>query len=100
MTFWIAAVFLALVVAGLMLLALRRRMPTGPAAGDYDLRVYRDQLGEVDRDLARGVIPPRRRSDCAPRSRAGYWRPTEARRGARTAGTSTPRAPRWPCWRW
>jgi cytochrome c-type biogenesis protein CcmH len=58
MTFWIAAGFLAVVVAGLMLLALRRGNAEAPAAGDYDLRVYRDQLKEVDRDLARRVIPP------------------------------------------
>ncbi len=58
MTFWIAAGFLALVVAGLMLLALRRGESQTSAAADYDLRVYRDQLKEVDRDLARRVIPP------------------------------------------
>ncbi len=56
MTFWLAAGILALIVTGLMLLALRRADAEG-AAVDYDLRVYRDQLKEVDRDMARGVIP-------------------------------------------
>ncbi len=57
MTFWMAAGLLAVVVAALMLLALRRADAGTAGAADYDLRVYRDQLKEVDRDLARGVIP-------------------------------------------
>ncbi len=56
MVFWIIAVALAaLTVAILVLSAMRGRDEAEPAAA-YDLRVYRDQLREVDRDLARGVI--------------------------------------------
>lgn len=56
MTFWIAAAGIGLAVTALLLLALLRgRAEDGPAAA-YDLQVYRDQLREVDRDLARGVI--------------------------------------------
>lgn len=57
--FWVVTVALTLAVAGLMVAALARgRMAgVGPAAAS-DLRVYRDQLAEVDRDLARGVIAP------------------------------------------
>lgn len=56
MIFWILVSLMALVVAGLLALAaLRARITTEPAAA-YDLRVYRDQLAGVDRDLARGVI--------------------------------------------
>ncbi|MEM9575888.1 MAG: c-type cytochrome biogenesis protein CcmI [Pseudomonadota bacterium] len=56
-TFWLIAVALATVVTVLLALALRapRRGDTEPAAA-YDLRVYRDQLKEVDKDLARGVV--------------------------------------------
>lgn len=56
MLFWIITSALALTVAAtLALVLLRVRTGAEPAAA-YDLRVYRDQLGDVDRDLARGVI--------------------------------------------
>ncbi len=54
--FWIAVGFMVAIVAALMLLALvRGRLRETPAAA-YDLRVYRDQLNEVEKDLARGTI--------------------------------------------
>jgi cytochrome c-type biogenesis protein CcmH len=55
MTFWIVAFVMAAAVAALILLALRRGGEEQRAA-EADLRVYRDQLKEVDRDLARGVL--------------------------------------------
>ncbi|TDE40835.1 c-type cytochrome biogenesis protein CcmI [Antarcticimicrobium sediminis] len=56
MSFWIITSAMAVAAAALLVLALlRARGGAGPAAA-YDLRVYRDQLKEVDRDLARGVI--------------------------------------------
>lgn len=57
MTFWIISAGLALAVAVVIGFATRapKRGVTEPAAA-YDLRVYRDQLREVDKDLARGVI--------------------------------------------
>lgn len=56
MAFWIIAAGIALVSAvALGLTAARARAGAGRAA-EFDLRVYRDQLKEVDRDLARGVI--------------------------------------------
>jgi len=59
MTFWIATFVLALLVSSLLVLALIRgrgqAAGTEPAAA-YDLQVYRDQLREIERDLARGVI--------------------------------------------
>ncbi len=55
MGFWLIAGALALVVGGLMAQALvRARLGTG-AAQAFDVQVYRDQLSEVERDLARGV---------------------------------------------
>lgn len=56
MTFWIVTGLLALAVASLIAMALlRKRHGVEPAAA-YDLRIYRDQLDEVDRDLQRGLI--------------------------------------------
>jgi cytochrome c-type biogenesis protein CcmH len=57
MTFWIVVAALAALAAiylGLSLRARRAALDEAPAA--YDLRVYRDQLREVEKDLARGVI--------------------------------------------
>lgn len=56
MIFWIVAGALtAGVIAGL-LMPLLRRPPDSIDRGAYDLAVGRDQLAEVDRDLARGDI--------------------------------------------
>lgn len=56
MTFWIVASLFALVSIALMALAVLRRPEEEEHPAAYDLRVYRDQLKEVDKDLARGVI--------------------------------------------
>ncbi|MGC3936413.1 c-type cytochrome biogenesis protein CcmI [Roseobacter sp. EG26] len=55
--FWIIAGGLALMVSVVLAAGLRapRKGLVEPAAA-YDLRVYRDQLREVDKDLARGVV--------------------------------------------
>lgn len=58
--FWAAAVGITLSVMALLLQTLRHTKndaASGPNA-DAALRVYRDQLAEVDRDLAREVISP------------------------------------------
>ena len=54
--FGIAAGGMAVAVALVLVQALRQAKATAPA-GVEDLAIYRDQLAEVDRDLARGVIP-------------------------------------------
>ncbi|MGE4326783.1 MAG: c-type cytochrome biogenesis protein CcmI [Pseudodonghicola sp.] len=56
MTFWIVISGMALAAAALLVLALMRGRAEAGAAAAYDLKVYRDQLKEVDRDLDRGVI--------------------------------------------
>ena len=56
MAFWITTVLLALVVSGLFVIALLRHPDKSEQAADYDMRVYRDQLTEIDRDLERGVL--------------------------------------------
>jgi len=56
MVFWIVTSVLAFFVALVLGLALMRGRAGAAPAASYDLQVYRDQLKEVDRDLARGVI--------------------------------------------
>lgn len=56
MAFWIITSALTLVIASLFALALLRGPRRETESADYDLRVYRDQLTEIDRDLARGVL--------------------------------------------
>jgi cytochrome c-type biogenesis protein CcmH len=56
MTFWIVTTLLALSLAALIALALLRVRAGGEPAAAYDLKVYRQQLREVEKDLARGLI--------------------------------------------
>jgi len=57
MIFWsVAASLIALVVAGLLVPLLRRPATAAADRNAYDMAVYRDQLAEIDRDLARGEI--------------------------------------------
>lgn len=53
--FWAVAVGLAAVVAYVLVAAVRRA-PVPSNGADADLAVYRDQLTEIERDLARGTI--------------------------------------------
>ncbi len=76
---------MALAVAALLVTALLRGRGGCGAAAAYDLRVYRDQLGEIDRDPARGVIP----ADEAERLRTEVSRRVlEADRAAGAAGAA------------
>ena len=80
--FWAVALAMVLAVSGLMVAALAR--PRGAAeAADHDLQVYRDQLKEVDRDLARGLIG----EDEAARLRVEIGRRVLAADAAVQAGT-------------
>ena len=53
--FWAAAVGMVLALAALFVQSLRHTPK--PAAGPADLRVYRDQLAEIERDVSRGTLP-------------------------------------------
>lgn len=55
--FWAVAVGLAAVVAYVLIGALRR-VPAQTNSAEADMAVYRDQLAEIERDLARGTIGP------------------------------------------
>ena len=56
--FWMAAGIIVAMVAVVLGQALRRGGAQAAApAGAEDVAIYRDQLAEVDRDLARGTLP-------------------------------------------
>lgn len=91
MLFWIIISTLTLGVAALLGLTLiRGRVGDAPPAA-YDLQVYRDQLREVERDLARGVIG---KGD-AERIRAEVSRRVLAADAQLKAGGETGGQPRW-----
>ncbi|MFT7596781.1 MAG: cytochrome c-type biogenesis protein CcmH [Paracoccaceae bacterium] len=56
MTFWIISLALGVVISALLAVVLLRTRPGANPSAAYDLRVYRDQLKDVDRDVARGLI--------------------------------------------
>lgn len=58
MLFWVIAAILTLGASLAVLLPLAGGMTSASPAGDHDLEVYRDQLSELDRDMARGLIQP------------------------------------------
>ncbi|TIU54394.1 MAG: c-type cytochrome biogenesis protein CcmI, partial [Mesorhizobium sp.] len=58
MLFWVVAAILTLGASLAVLLPLTGGMKGASAPGDHDLEVYRDQLSELDRDVARGLIQP------------------------------------------
>ncbi|MGI3184563.1 c-type cytochrome biogenesis protein CcmI [Nioella aestuarii] len=93
MGFWMLTGLLSLLIGGaLVIAAWRSRDDTDPAAA-YDLQVYRDQLREIDKDLARGVLT----EDEAERTRTEVARRVlEADRAlqAETAGTHAGRPQR------
>ncbi|PAQ04702.1 c-type cytochrome biogenesis protein CcmI [Mesorhizobium temperatum] len=58
MLFWVIAAILTLGASLAVLLPLAGGPKGGSASSDHDLEVYRDQLSELDRDVARGLIQP------------------------------------------
>src|SRR5438445_13853383 len=58
MLFWVIAAILTLGASLAVLLPLAASSKSDSSSGDHDLEVYRDQLSELDRDAARGLIQP------------------------------------------
>ncbi|QKC84714.1 c-type cytochrome biogenesis protein CcmI [Mesorhizobium sp. NZP2077] len=58
MLFWVIAAILTLGASLAVLLPLAAGAKGASSSGDHDLEVYRDQLSELDRDAARGLIQP------------------------------------------
>lgn len=57
MSFWLAAALLTFVAALAVLWPWLRAPRSHAGRAEADLAVYRDQLAELDRDVARGVLP-------------------------------------------
>jgi cytochrome c-type biogenesis protein CcmH len=55
---WLAVGGLTALALLLLVPPLLRRRAAGPSRLDCDLAVFRDQLGELERDVARGLIEP------------------------------------------
>lgn len=89
---WIVFALMTAVAVCALLLPLRRRAASSQPRAAYDLEIYRDQLAEVERDLARGLIGAAE----AKAARAEIGRRALA---ASTVDESSPRgAPRRPAW--
>ncbi|MBZ9852725.1 c-type cytochrome biogenesis protein CcmI [Mesorhizobium sp. CA13] len=58
MLFWVIAAILTLGASLAVLLPLAGGARSASSSGEHDLEVYRDQLSELDRDAARGLIKP------------------------------------------
>ncbi|MER9438826.1 c-type cytochrome biogenesis protein CcmI [Mesorhizobium sp. M0618] len=58
MLFWVIAAILTLGASLAVLLPLAASAKGASSSGEHDLEVYRDQLSELDRDTARGLIQP------------------------------------------
>ena len=57
MAFWILTGVVTLMLAAMLaMVVLRNRNGTSEPAAAYDLRVYRQQLKDLDRDVARGIV--------------------------------------------
>lgn len=90
MTFWIIIGAIATIVVLLLARAMHRaaQAPAQDGSG-YDLKVYRDQLAGVERDVARGVVTP----EDAERARTEISRrilSADADRDAQTASADGP----------
>lgn len=87
---WILMVALALAAALALLwplLGRSRAVARSVEAADYDLRLYRDQLAEVERDAERGTLP----ADEAARARTEIARRVlDADRARQAAATAQP----------
>jgi cytochrome c-type biogenesis protein CcmH len=59
MLFWIVAAAMTAAVTALVLAPLLRARHAVGSRASYDMEVYRDQLAELERDVARGVIDDR-----------------------------------------
>jgi cytochrome c-type biogenesis protein CcmH len=90
MLFWVIAAILTLGASLAVLLPLTGGMKGASPAGDHDLEVYRDQLSELDRDMARGLIQPGE----AEEARAEIGRRILRLSAAVQPGAATPRSAR------
>lgn len=89
MLFWVIAAILTLGASLAVLLPLASGSKGASAAGDHDLEVYRDQLSELDRDAARGLIQPAEAEEARAEIARRILRLGNADPAAKAAGPST-----------
>jgi cytochrome c-type biogenesis protein CcmH len=63
MLFWIVAALVVLGSLSIVFAPMIRGAGAAERRASYDLQIYRDQLREIDRDVARGVISPQEAED-------------------------------------
>lgn len=88
---YLAFGLLTIATVAAIILPLLRQSGQNAVRADYDLRVYRDQLGEIERDLDRGLTSP----ELAEAARTEVKRrmltaDTEAQGASRTVDTNRP----------
>lgn len=92
MTFWLLTSILALCAFAVLAMSILRGHRGARPAAEFDLKVYRDQLAEVDRDHARGVIAKddaeRLRTEISRRILAADRALQEQTRSARSSGAT------------
>ena len=89
---WLAIMAIIAGTMGLLLMPLWRRPAAAPARGDFDAAVYRDQLGEVERDLERGALS----AEQAQAARTEIQRRLLATADEAGHGATEPARPAWP----
>ncbi|TIO06461.1 c-type cytochrome biogenesis protein CcmI [Mesorhizobium sp.] len=93
MLFWVIAAVLTLGASLAVLLPLAGGPKGGSASSDHDLEVYRDQLSELDRDVARGLIQPAEAEEARAEIARRILRLDNAGAGADPAGKAAARQP-------
>lgn len=88
MLFWVIAALLTLGASLAVLLPLAGRTTTRAPDGAHDLEVYRDQLAELDRDAARGLIGPAEAGEARAEIARRILKADKAAAGATTTAAS------------
>ncbi len=91
MIFWLVAAALTVGCLLLVFAPMIRGAGSAERRASYDLQIYRDQLKEIDRDVARGVIT----ADEAADTRVEVSRKLLAAADAEAREAAAGRAPRW-----
>lgn len=94
MAFWLTIIALAGIIAITLLVTMLRGRAGAVSPAAYDLQVYRDQLKEVEKDLARGIIS----EDDAGRTRVEISRKILESDKALKQGHDATRAPKAVTW--
>lgn len=91
----VLSALLALIATALVVVPLLRGRDRSARRADYDLQVYRDQLGEIDRDVERGLLTETQASAARVEiQRRMLTIDAEERRSTKTPGAAPGHGPR------